>query len=264
MNYKTPHNRLIRASLIVAIVAGVATVGLTVTQVKQRIEGLQANLLTQTAARNRAETDLAKSRDELAATAGALNSTRNALDAAIAEKQDALSAAAVQTRRAEKLSKDLAEILQQRDDARDTIARYKVAGLEPEQVVQAARQIKELQTSLAASEETNKALTVRVRHLVSLVPDFIGCIQCEVNLPPGLKAKVLSVDPKWRFLVLDAGETQGVLERGELLVSRHGALVGRARVSRVQGDRCIANLMSGWDLGEVMEGDIAIPAQPER
>jgi len=261
MNYKTPHNRLIRASLVVAIVAGVATVGLTFTRVKQRIEGLQANLLTQTAERDRAETDLAQSRNELAATAGALKSTRNALDAAIAVKQDALSAVAVQTQRAEKLSKDLAETLQQRDDARDTLARYKAAGMDPDEVVYAARQIKQLGASLAAAEEKNKALIVRVQRLVSLVPN-IGC--GELYMPAALKAKVLSVDPKWRFIVLDAGESRGVLERGELLVSRNGALVGRARVSRVQGDRCIANLMSGWDLGEVMEGDIAIPAQPVR
>lgn len=263
MKYKAPSNLLIRTSLLVAVVAGVATAGLTLTRIKQRLEGLQADLLAQTAGRHKAETDLANSRNELAATADALHSTRNALDAAAAEKRDALSVAAVQTRRAEKLSNDLAEVRQERDDARETLARYKVAGMEPEQVVHVAGRIKQLQASLAAAEEKNRALTVRVHDLVNLVPN-VGCVECEVTIPAGLKANVLSVDPKWRFIVLDAGEAQGVLERGELLVSRHGTFVGRARVSRVQGEYCIANLMPGWDVGEVMEGDVAIPAHPGR
>ena len=73
---------------------------------------------------------------------------------------------------------------------------------------------------------------------------------------------MIASDPKWHFIVLDAGENQGVLERGELLLSCHGKLVAKARVSRVQNDRSIANLLLGWELVEIMEGDLVIPADP--
>lgn len=67
-------------------------------------------------------------------------------------------------------------------------------------------------------------------------------------------------DPKWDFVILNVGENQGVLERGDLLVNRDGKLVAKVRVLRVEKDRCIANLVPGWKLGEVAEGDSAIPA----
>jgi hypothetical protein len=53
-----------------------------------------------------------------------------------------------------------------------------------------------------------------------------------------------------------------VLERGELLVNRNGRLVAKVVVRSVQKDRCIANVLPGWELGEVMEGDLVIPAHP--
>jgi len=73
---------------------------------------------------------------------------------------------------------------------------------------------------------------------------------------------VLVTDPKWNFVVLNIGEDQGVLERGELLVNRDGKLVAKVIVRSVQKDRSIANVMPGWELGEVMEGDQVIPAHP--
>ena len=40
-------------------------------------------------------------------------------------------------------------------------------------------------------------------------------------------------------------------------------LVAKVIVSSVQKDRCVANIMPGWQLGEVIEGDQVIPAHPE-
>ena len=83
-----------------------------------------------------------------------------------------------------------------------------------------------------------------------------------VPLPPGLLGKVLVSDPKWNFVVLNVGEDQGVLQYGELLVNRNGKLVAKIRVSTVEKDRSVANILPGWQLGEVMEGDQVIPAYP--
>ena len=103
-----------------------------------------------------------------------------------------------------------------------------------------AQKIKKLESRLAVYE----------------IPDYF------VTLPANLKGKVLVTDPKWNFVVLNIGEDQGVLDRGELLVNRDGKLVAKVIVRSVQKDRSIANVMPGWELGEVMEGDQVIPAHP--
>jgi hypothetical protein len=83
-----------------------------------------------------------------------------------------------------------------------------------------------------------------------------------VRLPASLKGKIVVVDPKWDFVVLDIGDNQGVLDRGELLVSREGKLVAKVIVFSTEKDRCIANIVPGWKLGEVIEGDVVQPAYP--
>jgi hypothetical protein len=84
-----------------------------------------------------------------------------------------------------------------------------------------------------------------------------------VVLPSNLRAKVVAADPKWHFVVLDAGEKAGVVERGEVLLSREGKLLARARVSRVDAEQSIANVLPGWEMKDIVEGDSAIPAPRE-
>ena len=83
-----------------------------------------------------------------------------------------------------------------------------------------------------------------------------------IKLPADLKGKILVVDPKWDFVVLNIGEDQGVIQDGELLVSRDGKLVAKVIVRSVEKDRSIANIVPGWKLGEVIEGDEVTPAHP--
>ena len=45
-------------------------------------------------------------------------------------------------------------------------------------------------------------------------------------------------------------------------MNRNGKLVAKLRVLSVQKDRAIANVIPGWKLGEVMEGDRVIAAYP--
>lgn len=44
-----------------------------------------------------------------------------------------------------------------------------------------------------------------------------------------------------------------------MLVSRNGELVAKVRVADVQDSRSIANIMPGWKLKDVMEGDVVLP-----
>jgi hypothetical protein len=79
-------------------------------------------------------------------------------------------------------------------------------------------------------------------------------------LPPDLVGKVLQVDPKWDFVVLNVGADQGALTRAEMLVNRGGRLVAKVKIRRVEKNCCIADVMPGWKLAEVVEGDQVIPA----
>ena len=53
-------------------------------------------------------------------------------------------------------------------------------------------------------------------------------------------------------------KTRGVAPRGELMVDHNGKFIAKVRVSSVDKDRSIANIMPGWTQGEVMEGDVVI------
>jgi hypothetical protein len=83
-----------------------------------------------------------------------------------------------------------------------------------------------------------------------------------VQLPATLIGKILVADPKWDFVILSVGADQGAIQRGEMLVNRDGKLVAKVRITSVQKDRCIANVLPGWKLGDVLEGDQVIPAYP--
>jgi hypothetical protein len=239
---------IIRTSLLVSTVACLAFFALEVTQLKGKLVSLNNRLAAQIAAREKAETDLVGARQEANKTLIALTRTANALETKSAQ-------VSAQDDQIAKLTSHTKKLQEEWDNAQAELAAYKSL-MTPEQVANAAKQINTLENSLATVNEENALLVRRVKSLQKYLPGYV----CTVRLPPDLSTKVLAVDPKWRFVVLDAGEDQGVFERGELLVSRGGKLVAKIRVSRVEKNRCIANVMDGWALSELMEGDRAFPA----
>ncbi len=100
-----------------------------------------------------------------------------------------------------------------------------------------------------------------VSRLTAQINELIGT-NYVVTLRADLKGKIVAVDPKWDFVVLNIGGDQGVLPDGEMLVSRDGKLVAKVIVRSVQKDRSIANVVPGWQLGDVIEGDEVTPAHP--
>lgn len=252
---------LIRISLIVAILAGLAVGALNFIKVKEKITTLQANLATETAAHKEFEGKYTSTKKDLDKRTAELKQTKTELEATVIAKEKAEADLLAQTKRADKLTDDLNKTRQERDSAQADLAAYKVTGVTPQQILAMNKQFKALQDNLQVAEAETKILLQKVRKLETELavyrdPNFF------VTLPAALKGKVLVADPKWNFVVLDVGEDQGVLERGELLVNRNGKLVAKVVVRSVQKDRCIANVLPGWELGQVMEGDLVIPAHP--
>ena len=80
----------------------------------------------------------------------------------------------------------------------------------------------------------------------------------KVALPRTLQGKITAVDAQFDFVVLDIGESQGVREHGELLVSRGEKLIGKLRILDVKQDHSIANILPNWKQDEIQTGDLVI------
>ncbi len=252
---------LMRVFLGLAIIAALAAGTLNVLQVRDHINTLISQRddyhtnLTQT------QGTLAKTQKDLDTTQKNLAQTQQQLADAQAARKKAEDVAAAQTKRADDLSDKLTKTTQERDAAQADLAAYKGTGKSPQEILQLLALIKQDQDTIAAINDEKKVLTRKLLSVQNQLHELIGT-NYVVTLPADLKGSVVVVDPKWDFVVLNIGDEQGVLQDGEMLVSRNGKLVAKVVVRTVEKDRCIANIMPGWKLGEVFEGDQVTPAHP--
>ena len=252
---------MVRISLILAILLGLAATGFNVAMVREKITKLQTDLATETEAHKKFEDQYRRTKSDLDKTNAVLKTTQETLKATEEEKNQAVATAATEKKRADKLTEDLTKTRAEKETAQQGLAAYVASGLTAQQAVNAAKELKRFQETVAAMDTENKVLSqnlAKVQNRLKLYEDK----EYVVPLPPGLKGTVTAVDPKWNFIVLNVGGDQSVLVGGELLVNRSGKLVAKVRVSSVQKGSCVANVVPGWHLGEVMEGDMAIPAHP--
>lgn len=252
---------LMRISLIVAIIAGLAVGTLNFVKVKDKITTLQANLKEQTELKEKAQADASKTHKELDKTTAELKTTKQELAAATEAKDKAVAEANVQIKRAEKLSEELAKTQKERQEAQADLASYVATGFKPPEIIAFGKQIQQLTNAVQAGVTERNLLAEKLKD-TEIELDRYKNPEKPVYLPAKLIGKVLVADPKWNFVVLDVGRTQGVLKDGELLVNRNGRLVAKVVVRSLQKDRSIANVLPGWQLGDILEGDMVIPAHP--
>jgi len=253
---------LTRICLIVAIVAALCAGVLNFVVVKDKITALTTDRNTQRDGWTATKGELDKTQKNLARTQSQLTQTQHDLADAQAAQKKAEADETVQIQKVNDLSSKLTLMTQERDSVQNDLSAYKNTGETPDQVLKLVGQIKQDKAAMDAITDEKKVLTRTVTRLQSQLNELIGTNNYVVTLPAGLKGKVVVVDPKWDFVVLNIGEDQGVLEDGELLVNRDGKLVAKVVVRSIEKDRCIANIVPGWKLGEVIEGDEVIPANP--
>jgi hypothetical protein len=254
---------LIRLSLIVAILAALAAGVVNFTVVKGKIDALTQDRNTQRSDKETAQHELASTKKTLKQTQADLTQAKSDLADAQQKEQKAEDNLAAETTKADDLQDKLTKTSQERDDAQTQLAAYKNTGLTSEQVNALNKDLKQTEAALDVANDEKLVLTHTIARLNNQIQELIGTNGAYVvRLPPGLKGTVMAVDPKWDFVVLNVGEDQGVLPDGEMLVSRDGKLVAKVIVRSVQKDRSIANLVPGWQLGEIIEGDEVIPAHP--
>jgi hypothetical protein len=252
---------LIRISLIVAIVAGLAVGALNFVKVKEIITTTRADRDNEKSLKETAQRDLASTKKDLTAKTAELTQTQEVLKTTTTEKDKAVETAKVQTQRAAKLSDELAATKTDLDNTRTKIAQYEASGLSPEQALTVNKVLKQTQDNLTEAQVVIKGLEKKNDKLTAKLKQYEDP-NAVVYLPAALRGQVVITDPKWDFVVLNVGEDNQVLENGELLVNRNGKLVAKIRVTSVQKDRSVANVVPGWKLGEILEGDQVIPAHP--
>ncbi len=253
---------LIRISLIIAIIAGLAAGAINFIQVKQKIDGVVTERNDWNQKYVKTDAELNSTKGKLAKTEKELTTTKETLATTQQERDKAVAEADIQIKKSTELTEKLAGAVSERDDARGQLAAYIATGFSPPQIAGLGKQIRQAQEALEASLEEKKILSASLQKAKDEIDWIKGKVEY-VKLRADLKGKILVADPKWEFVVLNVGQDEGAKIHGELLVSRNGKLVAKVIISEVQKGRCIANVLPGWKLGDVLEGDQVIPAYPE-
>jgi hypothetical protein len=253
---------LMRISLIIAILAALAIGVLNFVQVKEKVTTLVTQRDSEKSQKEQAQTELASTKQELDTTAKKLKQTEETLTATAAERDTAKAEAEAQVKRATELQEKLTRTTEERDAAQAYLQRYKATGFEPEQIAGLGKRISDLQLAMEVSGVEKKILQRNLEKTTAELKRLKGDTS-PIPLPPTASGKIIVVDPKWEFVVLNFGEEQGAKRDGELLVSRNGRLVAKVIIRGIEKDRSIANVMPDWTFGEVAEGDLVIPAHPE-
>jgi myosin heavy subunit len=252
---------LIRISLIVAIIAGVTVGALNFVKVRSDIIATRTDRDNERSQKEQAQTELASTQSELSTTKTELTQTKENLEQTTAQKDRAVADANTQTRRANQLNEELTGTKAELNTAQAEVAAYRQVGT-PVQVANLGTMLKQAQDSLAEAQLVIGGLSKEKASLEGKLAKYVDPTRI-VYLPSSLKGRVVISDPKWDFVVLNVGEDQEVVEDGEFLVNRNGKLVAKVRVASVQKDRSVANVVPGWKLGEILEGDQVIPAHPK-
>lgn len=253
---------LLRISLIVAILAGAAVGVLNFVKVKEKIETVEKHRADEQTAKETAQRELSDTKQTLAKTEKELKQTKETLDETTQQRDRAVAQAAEATKKATDLADKLAKTTEERNNAQAELAAYKATGRTPEQILAFDKTIKGLEKTIAALEDEKKLLARELLKTQNELARYTQPGWDGPSLPATLTGKVMAADPKWDFVVINVGEDQGVLKHSRLYVSRDGKLVAKLRVTSVEKTQCIANVMDGWRVGDVVEGDVVIPVYP--
>jgi flagellar biosynthesis GTPase FlhF len=217
---------MLRICLIVALVAGLAGVAVSQLRVKEKITGLN-NELVETSGRLTAsqEAERKAKKTALDAKAAEEKATRE-LETAKADLETTTARAAQQQARADDNEKLYNTTLKEKNDAQSKLAAWEALGPTPDQIKVIMAENKKLVGERKGLDEIITKLNRNLKMATNELAIYRAGNE-DVPLPRELRGRVLAVDPKYEFVVLDIGEKQGALARGKMLVSRSGRDHGR-------------------------------------
>ena len=248
---------MLRISLIIAIVAGVAALTVSQLKVAKNIEELRTNLKTTENSLTQSQAAEAKAKKEAKDATAEKDKAKKELETTKNDLVTASEKADQQEKRANDLAARLEKTTQDKNDAQTKLAAWLTFSRSIDEIKAIIVDNKRLVGDNDALKGENKMLGLKVNQIQSEL-DILQGTKTKVELPPSLKGKVMAVDPKYEFVVLDIGADDGLLARGEMLVNRSGKLVARVRILSLGPHRSVANVLPEWKQGEIMEGDIVL------
>jgi septal ring factor EnvC (AmiA/AmiB activator) len=249
---------VVRICLILALLTSLGAVAVGLLKVKPRIEQTETDLASTKSALATEQSEKARVQGELATTKTTLETTKGELDRT---KMD-LATKTQEADAAQKQVMDVTASLEKEKTAHQTLISQNLKFVKLNMTVeQIEKTIADLKTRTVERDVFTKENKV--------LKDTIGKLQSQIvqlspptvkpKLPEGLTGKVISVDPKYDFVVLNIGAQNGVLSRGEMVISRDGQLVGKIEIAGVETDHCFANVIKvAGKKAEILEGDVAL------
>lgn len=243
---------MLRIFLIIAVVGGVAATAISGYFLRNEFQQALADRdafhgkwVTETDMYNKSQTDLKKTQTELGETKTKLTKTESDLAAANSRVSDLEG-------QNKDLSANLTRTRGELDDAQAQLDKWNQIGLKPEQVKGVIADLSKARQQIDDYVKQNKLLAVDRDNWKDLYEKLIGNNQI-VQEPPGLRGKILAVDPKFGFVVINLGTDNNVRANGDFMVDNGGRFVGKVRVVSVEKDRCIANILPNWTRGDISE-----------
>jgi|WetSurMetagenome_2_1015567.scaffolds.fasta_scaffold177994_2 hypothetical protein len=249
---------LLRIFLILAILAGLGTILLSQLKLRPHVQQIidtrdenKRNWDTQLSRANKLDKELKDTKGKLAQTTQELDETKVNLASTTTKYKSELD-------RANGLQKKLESATTRANNAEAELAAWNALGVKVNEVKALVESERKLRDNNEALEAEKKILAKKNKELEDMFTKVFGADGPPPPVAPGVRGKVLAVDPKYDFVVLDIGDSEGIRPRAILLVSRNSKLVAKVQVSSVEGNRSVANILPGWKIGEVFEGDVVL------
>jgi regulator of replication initiation timing len=246
---------LLKISLGLAILLGVATIFLTHTQLGGKINDLTTELADTQTQLTTSQQSEAKLRTETKNLRAQVDDTTRALNEATNSLAQAQSKAQEQQDRADRASAELNTVTAERNTAQAELSQWRLFEMNPDQIRNQLSRLRQVERERDVFATDNQTLQRELTRTKNELARYTGDREPEVELPAGTKGNIVAVDPKYDFVILDIGEQQGVLPRAKMMINRDGKLIGKVQITSVQPNRSIANVLPEWKQDEVMEGD---------
>jgi chromosome segregation ATPase len=249
---------LLKISLGLAILLGLATIFVTHSQLGGKINDLTTELGTTKTSLEQSQSNEAKLRTETKTLRTQVEETGRNYNEATNLLVQAQAKAQEQQVRADRAATELNTVTAERNTAQAELSQWRLFEMSPDQIRNQLTRLRQVERERDVFVTENKALDRKIKDLDRRLKRYEGDEVAEVELPAGTKGNIVAVDPKYDFVVLDIGADKGILENAKLLVNRDGKLIGKVQVTSVQPNRSIANVLQEWKQDEIMEGDQVI------
>ena len=248
---------LLRICLIVAILGAGAVVGVNFVMVKPAVETVVQDRAAQKEGKEAAQKELATAKKDLTATRTTLTNTTKTLATTKTELDAAKSSAQALEAKNATMTEQLTRATANSEKFQQQVAKWDQMHITPEEVLALQDDLKKVTVARNGAEAESKLFSAKLRDTQEELRRFSGTNEVTdiPQLPAGLSGRVLAVDPKYGFVILNIGNDKGVLAKGIMMVARDGNLIGKVQISSVTNSQSVANILPAWQRGEVMEGD---------